>query len=349
MNTSRGKRIGIILSYFAFILSGCFIFSPLHKSENIIISFISAFFVGFTCIFLILLIDKKISRKAEYGTPIYIIFCISACFLSLFTSLMLITEIIKDVAYVAGRNVSYSYYIFISVAILSVSFYLCSNAQKGIFRFCIITANSFLFLILLTTLSFTTTKSIVFDMEFQNISGIIASVKAGAVAGIYLTADSVLYLFCFRDLICKEHLPKKQIYSGFITAFSLIAAYNIMTALIFGKTITKNISDPDYALVKLIPGIDFTEIISAIRIISFIIKSSVYIYCSSKALNKVFFRTSKSLLGFIISHYLLIPVIVVLLTFLDKNLGYGAFQHLIYPSVILLSALFLIIGAKKKS
>lgn len=348
MSTSRGKQIGTILSYSAFILSGCFIFSPLHRSENIIVSFISAFLVGFTALFIILFLDKKLFQKVKYPLSFYVIFCIFISILSVLSSLMLITEIIKDVAYVSGRNISYFYYILISIAVLSVSFYLCSNGQKGIFRFCIISATSFLFMIILTLLSFATTKNIVMDMDFKDAGAIISSAKAGAVTGLYLTADSILYIFCFKNLIGKEKLPEKQIITGFFISFILIGVYNITTSLIFGKTLSKSISDPDYALVKLIPGTDFTEIISAIRIISFIIKSSVYIFCSSKVLGKIFSRTKKVTTLLILGHYLFIPIIVIILTLFDKSLGYGAFQHLIYPAVILLSLFFLFAGTKKK-
>lgn len=337
------KEINSILanaiSFACFILSSEFIFSPLHKSQNIIISAFFAFISGFICLRVIFKVFEKqrthqVRAKKTAGSLSIIVSSFSTVI-----SLILITEIIKDVAYVANRNVSLFYYISLSLAILTVSYYLCCNSEKGIYRFCILSSLFFIFLFTASFTVFGSVRNAVFDFNFKTKSDIIGSILIGILSGLFTTADTCAYIYCFDGFIRKKNgkPDKHSLQYGYFGAISIIIIFNILTVLVFGSTLTADISDPDYALVKLIPGIDFTEIISAARIISFMIKSSVYIYSSSKFLKSCFGSENTGIVPFIFTQYLLIPIIVIALTIFDKTLKYGAFQHLIYPIVILFS------------
>ena len=335
---------GVLISFSCFILSSEFIFSPLHKSGNIIISASTAILVGLTGLTIILKAFHK--ERSEYSAApklLAVISIISSAF-STVISLMLTTEVIKDTAYIANRSISMFYYISLSLAILTVSYYLCCNSEKGIYRFSILSSILFLLISVLIFSAFTTTKSAVFDTGTNTAKTLIGSVLRGTVTGLFLTADASCYFFCFNRFIREENgaLKKNPIIVGYIFAFLIIILYNVITVLTFGTKLTSSLTDPDYALIKLIPGIDMTETISAIRIVSFMIKSSVYIYCSSKLLKSAFAKTGTSIAPFILIHYLMILIIVIVLTVIDKSLEYGAFQHLIYPSVIIYSALIMI-------
>lgn len=350
MDTDIGKKIGAAFSFAAFYLSGCFIFNPLYKSQNIIISSAFAFITSVPVLICWLnFFDKKRDNTSAHPI-IQGFFALVASIFSVLASLMLITEIIKDVSYIANRGVSLFYYISISIAILTVSYYLCYNSEKGIFRFSILAVIPFIFLFLIAFTSFITTKSAVFDISSGSSESFISSMTAGIIAGLFFSADSAVYLFCFRKYLCGNDgkLMKKTAFAGFLVSFLAVFIYNLVTFLVFSAKLTKNLTDPDYALIKLVPGIDFTETVSAIRIISFMIKSSVYIFCSSKALKETIFKKNKSLIPIILVLYLLIPITVIILSCYDKNLKYGSFQHMIYPVTILLPVFFSIITSTHK-
>lgn len=335
------NKIQLIFSFVSYILSGCFIFSPLHKSQNILLSLISAFITGSILLYLILCIygKKSISRP----TGIFYIFLTStASLISTFFSLMLITEVIKDTAYVAARDVSFIYYILLSLATAFVGAYLCLGKSKGILRFTVLYFFSFIFTLSISFCAFITTRHI-HTIPLTNIfTPSISSIKTGVTAGVFFTADSSIYLYCMQHYFAGKggKFQKKQIYAAYITAFIVISAYNLLTACIFGSNLMQTIKDPDYALVKLIPGIDFTELISFIRIVSYLIKSAVYIHTASMCLSVVFKNPSRAKKALVYSSYALIPLTVILLSVFDSTLEYGAFQHLMTPVAIIMSALF---------
>lgn len=333
-----------ILSYLSFILSGIMIFSPIHKSENIFISIVSMIITSALCLLLILFIFDRKKDFVKISCVSGKITAATALLLSTFCCLMLITETIKDVSFVTGKGVSLFYYIILSASILSVNLYLCLSHKKGIFRFLIISSILFAFLIFISLSGFATTKSFIFDRSIIS-EGVYSSISRGVLSGLFFTSDSALFFYCFDDFYRKNNntIDRQSAFTAFFIALLLIISYNLSTCFIFGVELTKELSDPDYALAKLLPGIDFTEAISALRIVSFLIKSSVYILCSakvfSKALSSDFFTFGKTILF----QYLFLPAAAILLSVTDKNLEYGAFQSLIYPSVIILSFIFIVI------
>ena len=329
----------IILAYLSFSLSGILIFSPLHRAENIIASLCSALITSLLCLLLIL----RVFAVKKSVTPSKTAAVISAL-LSSFCCLMLITEIIKDVSFVTGRGISLYYYVFLACAVLAVSLYLCLSGEKGIFRFCILSSLFFIFLLFISFSGFATSKSFIFDGNSLK-AGIASSAARGSITGLFITSDSVLFIYCFDEFLRGKSgkLHIRSVFVSFTISFILIISYYISTSLIFGQSLTKELSDPDYALAKLLPGIDFTEAISALRILSFLIKSSVYIFCTSKIYGLAFVKKESTQKKGIIIQYLLLPITAALLIPLDKSHEYGAFQILIYPSVILLSLILIII------
>ena len=347
MTKQRKGNIQCTLAYISFFLSGCFIFSPLHKSQNIIISVSSAFITGFILLKLILSLPLKKQTGSIKSKPLFTVLCLFSLGLSVFVNLMLITEIIKDTAYVAARGVSLGYYFLLTLAILFVSYRLCRGKDKGIFRFSTLTCAGFIIFTAIMFFCFFTTKSAVWNFDPDIYSTAPSSLLTGVITGLFLTADSSIYIFALSRFYKTGtdklfSLPLKR---GFIISFCLIAAYNILTAAIFGTALTTSIKDPDYALIKLIPGMDITELVSAIRIVSFTIKSALYVYATSHFTALLFpakkntFTLSASL------QYLLMPLTVGVLSVFDSTLGYGAFQHLIIPAVIVLSLIIIILGA----
>lgn len=342
---NSGKSIQTTISYAVFVLSGFLIFSPLHKSGNLPLSLICS--VTTSAVMTLLtarIFSSERGTSGNHGISKTIL-SISASILSLFNVLILLTEVIKDVAYIANRDVSIFYYTAIALSLLFVSFWLCTSSSKGMYRFCLLSIIPFI--ILFTTMFFalSTTKSVVFDFS-QTDKSFTEPILTGIKSGLFFTADSVVFCAGFKDNIKTNSstFPKKQFFTGFLVAYTYIIIYNIFTALIFGR-LTSEISDPDYALIKLIRGIDLTEIISAVRIVSLLIKSSLYIYLSSANLKncRVFSRfKEKSITAFL---YLLLPSTFLFLAFFDKSLKYGAFQHMIYPITFLMSFCFFLFTA----
>lgn len=346
MKIKSGTKLQNIISYTVFYLSGFLILSPIHQSENIVVSLISAFFISGILLKLILKFYKRGSfyeNKRRFSCKIISVIAVIS---SLFCCLMLITEIIKDVSYIADRGVSITYYIFTAIAILFVSYYLCISAPKGIFRFLILSPYVFLILFIIMFFSLFSVKSITANALISQ-SDSVSSIMTGIKSGIFFTLDTSVYLFCFDDIQVDQNNKdlSSQITAGFLISFFFISVYSIFTCLIFGK-LTPEISDPDYALIKLIPGADFTEIISAVRIISFMIKSSCYIYLSAKILKDFIPKIKISKIRLIFILYISIPISIIFLSFFDKTLGYGAFQHLIYPTNTIMSTAFMILFSK---
>ena len=342
MNLENGKCIQRVLSYFSYVLSGCFIFSPLHKSQNITFSLITMSITA--CLILIFFSYVFEKKKQCFKVPIFEkkFLSIIIPLIGIFSCLMLATETIKDTAYVASRGISFIYYLGLCLAILLLSLTLALGKDKGIYRFMTISAPIFIIVFFTMFFSLFTTKSFTFGIDSVFKKGIFDSAKSGFLSGTYFLCDTAIYLYCFENYYAKgsSKIYKKQLFYGLLSAIIFIISYNILCCGIFGQNLTRQISDPDFALIKLIPGIDFTEIVSAVRIISFIIKSSVYIYASSLLFSCVFPRFSENLIIKIL--FSAIPSAVIILMIFDTGLGYGAFQHLIYPTLFIFSSLFTI-------
>lgn len=342
---NNGKSIQTTISYAVFVLSGFLIFSPLHKSGNLPLSLVCSVITSAGMTLLTARIFSLKSGSSGNHSISKVTLSISASILSLFSVLMLLTEVIKDVAYIANRGVGLFYYTVTALSLLFVSFWLCTSSSKGIYRFCLLSIIPFIILFMTMFFALSTTKSVVFGFS-QTDKSFTEPILTGIKSGLFFTADSVVFCSGFRDYIKTDSgsFPKKQFFTGFLVAYTYIIIYNIFTALIFGR-LTSEISDPDYALIKLIRGIDLTEIISAVRIVSFLIKSSLYIYLSSANLKNcnAFGRfKEKSVTTFL---YLLLPATFLFLAFFDKSLEYGAFQHMIYPITFLMSFCFFLSAA----
>lgn len=339
-----GKSIQTSISFAIYILSSFFIISPLHKSENLPLSLLCALATSFCIIYAQFnifsnLIATKSSRKHTLR-----FLTILGTILSLFTILMLLTETIKDIAYVANRGVSLFYYTISATALLFVSLTLCNSHNKGIFRFCILATIPFAFLFSIIFFAPLTTKSIIW-VASQESSEILSPIITGVKSGLFYSADAFLFFLCFREQIQENgHLPNRKLMTGFIFASTFIIIYNMFTSLIFGN-LTRDITDPDYALVKLIKGIDMTETVSAVRIISFLIKSSISTLISADFIMVAFPKIKIDKKIIILILYAIIPVSFLALAFFDKTLKYGAFQSFIYP-VNAISALCFILAYK---
>lgn len=351
--TKNGKSIQASVAFTVFLLSGTMIFSPLHRSANIFITLITAFITGILCTSIALRISSKKDFDSYFSKPKLLIFGFLSSLLSTASCLIMLTETIKDVSFIANRGISFIYYSFIAISILSVSYYLSCNTQKGIFRFCIPAAIPFLILFSVIFFSFSEAGIYIKNLKFgTDSSTIISSFFCGITMGLFFFSDTFIFIYCFKDCISfnSGKIMKKSIYTGFIVAMLALSLYGTVTFLVFGRNLTNTLSDPDYALIKLIPGLDMTELISALRIIAFIIKSSVYIFSSSNLLSRLFEKQKKANTIICAVLYGAIPPIFVAAYFSAKSLGYGAFQDLIYPLTTTLGTLYLfIISAFKKN
>ena len=99
---NSGKSIQTTISYAVFVLSGFLIFSPLHKSGNLPLSLVCSVITsaGMT-LFTARIFSLKSGSSGNHSIS-KVTLSISASILSLFSVLMLLTEVIKDVAYIAN-------------------------------------------------------------------------------------------------------------------------------------------------------------------------------------------------------------------------------------------------------
>lgn len=350
MDLKRSKALQSYFSYLAYLLSGFFIFNPLFSSGNIFLSLFISFITSLT-IFEVLMfcfLKKDSQSSCNIATKVTSIICAS---LSSVSTLILITEIIRSVAFITNRYVSLMYYIAISVSILFVSLNLCFGKEKGIYRFCTIASVVLIITCLISVFSFISCKSILPNTSF--IKNASSAIKQGILSGLFITSDTAIYFFAFSGFT-KHQSPRSHsnvIRFSFISGYCLMGLFSLCLTLIFSDSIISEIKDPSYSLIKLIPGIDFTELLSCARICSFMIKSSVYIYTSSKLLSSSF-KTKKSLENVFISLiYLSVPLLYLTSLLTNKRHQYGAFQEYIYMFVCLLSLLILLIhieNQKKK-
>ena len=108
-----------------------------------------------------------------------------------------------------------------------------------------------------------------------------------------------------------------------------------------GKNLTKSLGYPLYALIKLSPFGDVTELLTFTGIISFLIKSSVYLhYCVYLLKNSLPQKGENTRNALLPCTYLTVPILFIILTIIFKDREYGSLQNLIYPCSTILSLLF---------
>ncbi len=339
------KNIQTYISLSVFLISGTAVFSPIYKSENPAVSLFFALVFGTVFTLISLRCFSTVKKDRPKKTFLFPALSVSASLFSVFISLLLLTQVIREAAYIAGRGVNLPYYILLGIAILAVSYYLCYNSEKGIFRFCIPCAIIFAALLFIIPTSFFSTKSAVVNHNLFSITDkMFSSAVIGITSALMISADISAYLFCFKSYITDSYgrLPKKTVGASFLTAFIFLLIQYSATLLIFGKNLTLSLKFPFYALIKLCSPCDVTELLTCAKIISFIIKSSVYSYCCAVSLKKAFCpKKENALVGFMLGTYLVIPIIFIILVSMFGENQYGALQHLIYPCVFILSLHFL--------
>ncbi len=340
------RSIQSYIAISAFLLSGKNIFAPLFKSDSPITSLFFASVTGFLTVRIICIIYSKNTAKQSYQTFFKRITAISTAIFSVFSVLLLLTEVIKDTAYIAGRGVSLSYYISIGIITLCVAFYLCYNSEKGIFRFLLSICVIFFLLSLSLPFSFISTEQAIISKNFFTESDSITdSAIKGIISGLMISADLSVFLYLFKNSAknSKSTLSRSVIYSSFATAFILLFSEYLCCLLLFGKALLFELDYPMYGAIKLFPFFDMTELLNCAKITSFTVKCAVYVYASADILRKAFSPQKDNLKTYLISLFSAIPILFIILISLSNRNNYGVFQHLIYPSVTLLSLSYLLI------
>ena len=180
-----------------------------------------------------------------------------------------------------------------------------------------------------------------------------SSAVIGIISGLMISIDVPAFFTIFKGYITdgKGQIPAKIVTCSFITAFIFLVIQYGCALLVFGKNLTVGLDYPLFALIKLSPLGDVTELLTAAKITAFMIKSSVYSYCCAKCLFTAFFKGTKALTRIMTATYLVIPILFFVLTIMQNGKQYGSLQHLIYPATALFSLLicFLDILRVKKS
>ena len=319
------------------------IFTPMFNSRNLPIRlffcFLSAFIYAIAISFLF---SKNVHAKNTNGIFAKILSVIAALE-SVFCVLLLMTEVIKDTSRIAGRGVNKEYYLLLSLFILAVCLYLCFNSEKGIYRFCCISVLPLILFAVSCLLAHFTVREITADFIDFSAHFFVDDAVKGIFSGLFLSADISIFLYCFHSIACDRRHSTKLCLLSLITAFGFWCLCIISVYTAFGKNLIILLSDPFYALTKAFDGFDTTEILSAVRIFAFVIKSSVYIYSASLALKRAFFCQKACALKVIIPVlFLAVPAIYRPFLLFSKS-SYGSLQHLIYISVITLSFCFIIL------
>ncbi len=333
MRNSGGRSIQLFIAFLVFMISGLVIFNPIYNSLNIAFSVLLSVAVGTTIFEFYLFIYKRFAKRQS--RHLIKLFSILSCVFSIICTIIYLTQIIKDISHIAGRGISLAYYSALAFAILSVSYYLCYNTEKGIFRFSLLSLSAFILFFFVILLSFTSTKHLFWQDKFPIEMKGIAS---GILTGLFFTFDIPVFFGTFQKYIYDENqrLHTRPLRLSFLCAVIFLSGISIFPYLIFGKGLVLCVTDPIFCATKLFPSADMTEIGSVVKIIGFMIKSSVYInYSSSKICST--FRSKKHIKAItILCLYISIPAVFLTVSLLDKSLEYGAFQHMIYCSVICL-------------
>lgn len=343
--TEFSRKIQLYTAFITYFLSGFFIFTPLFDSDCTPPSFLISTAISIIVFELSLFFFSRENKtKRNNGSVFYHTLCFLCVLLGVFCSLILITQVIHDISYSTGRYISSFYYVCSCLVLLFISFYSCLGKEKGIFRFCSVCSLAFLIIIPVcyfcffsTTLTFST-----FPLISDN-STLYLQIKSGVFSGMMLSCDICVFLYAFSDFISNVKKAKKHLRIAFAICTFLIFSFCVCTLLAFGQELTFGISNIPFSLIKLVPGIDLTELLSAVKIISFTVKSSLYICSTSKSIEKSF-KASKKKAYFLSSliQYLLIPIIFIPFSVVPDILPYGALQKYIYPLSFLFGILTLI-------
>lgn len=347
--TEFQRKLQCFFALTSYFLSSLIIFNPLYSSKHPALSLISAFVTGFLLITLITAI-ANLKKRFDFSSKLLKPVSLICGILSMLLSLVLLTEVIKDTSYVANKGVSMLYYTFLSLFVLLVSFYLCSTGHKGIFRFSIIGVIPFILLLILTFSIFFTTKGIITNAFSANTTKDFSDLLTGVKTAVFMSLDTIIFIFCFEKYSRNTdgNLYKKVFLLSYCISFFVYAIIFTILLLTFGSTILSQLEYPIYALLKLVPGFDVTELLSTVEILGYMIKSSVYIYSSSLCIKTALFPRKKGIRKIITILHSIIPIILLLVIIFGKKLGYGAFQHTVYIINLILSISFIIVLFNKK-
>ncbi len=340
LNKNSSKKIQLCLSYCAFFLSGTGIFHPFKGSDNIIISLATSLIVSSVILFILLHITEKYKvcfEKKTAAVKINVTVISAGCVFSL---LLLLTEVVKDTSFITNRGISLMYYTAISISVLLVNLFLSGGTGRGIFRFLVISFITYFTLFLISYLPFTTVKGAVSDFSFSKNS-VLSSVLSGVKAGTFLTADSVFFILLFKELYESTKQKQRCFFTSLMISFVYIFSSSLIPCLVFGTELSGSLDMPDYSLSRLVYGFDITEFISGLRIVSFLIKGSVYMSLCTKLITSSSKRL-QSKTGVLLFLHLLLPTAFLSLAVFDNSLGYGSLQHLIIPVSIITSIVLMI-------
>jgi len=349
LNKNIGKKVQLCLSYAVFFLSGAGIFLPLKSSDNTAVSLLTSLIISVCVLFLLLKLTNKYKGLPDCSSITGRIFTLIIVLICVFSLLLLLTEVVKDTSFITNRGISLMYYTAISVSILLVNLYISSGTERGIFRFSVLSTLPFLMLFFVLFAPFFTVKSAVFDFGAER-QGIYNGILPGIKSGLFLSADSVFYLLLFDDLYEDTENKNRCFLSGLVISYAFILALVIIPRLIFGKELASSLDMPDYSLARLVYGFDITELVSGLRIVSFLIKGSVYMRLCGRLIVSTQKKLRFKIKNVILTLHLLLPVSFLSLAIYDTNLDYGSLQHLIYPSAVispLLLLLYIILMKKK--
>ena len=342
LKENRSKRTQTFLTFTVYVFSGAGIFNPLSKSENIYISLLFSLASSAVTFLLMLKIVNKAGGESGHIYSNRKVLSLLLTGVCVFALLVHLTEVIKDTSHIANRGVSLIYYTAVSICVLAVSLYLCVSSEKGIYRFLLLSSVPFLIMLLASFIPFITVKNVIIEFE-KSSSAIISSAKTGIKSGIFFMCDAVFYILFFKECNKKTQQKNSALTAGYITACFVIFICSAVPFLIFGSRIANKLPTPDYSTLRLIYGIDITELVTFVRIVSFLIKSSVYLNVCANLITACFVRLAKRRNAVITTLHLLLPVTFLTVAAYDKTPVYGAFQHLIFPALCILSALLLII------
>ena len=344
------RKIQCFFSFSAFLLSSLIIFNPLYSSQNPIISLCVFIITGYIILFIITTSYNKIKTFTFHRYPIIFLSFI-ACTLSALISLILLTGVIKETSFITNRNVSMIYYAVFTLFVLSSNLYLCSKAKIGIYRLSIVCCVFFFILLIFSLSTFFSTKGIAkIEIPHDTTKSLLQSAIQGLKAGLYISLDSVIFLFCFDEYLKNDRceIYKKTLISSYFACCSFYTCLYAILVLTFGKTIVANLDYPQFSLLKLVYGFDGVEILSFTLIPAYMIKSSVYIYSASLSLSSALSlkKSYTNRIVFII-HCVIVGIIALSFIF-SKQLGDAAFQHTIFSLNAVLCIIFIFLTLSKK-
>ena len=335
------QKLQFSICFTCYVFLGFAIFNPIFYSKNPIISFVACILTSTITVCTVAFLHFKGKVLSFNNSILSKSFSCLCSVLGILSVLLLMTQVIKDTCYIAGKGVSKEYYLLLSLALLGVSLYLCFNTEKGIYRFCFLSAVPILIFIISSVLPFFTVKGVVIDVQLSLSDSVAKAIKNGIIGGLFLSIDTSVFFYCFSNYMKEQVIKTRHAVTCLIYPLLLWSICIFCVYALFGKNTVLLLQDPLYALTKSYGGFDITESLSSLRIFAFIIKSSVYIYSCSMCIQKAFFSEKKHALKIIIPClFSAVPLIYLPYIFISSD-SYGKFQGLIYPSVILLSLFFI--------